>query len=109
MTSEMREPTYLVLAGLVGGRQHGYGLVREVLALSDGRVRLQAGTLYGALDRLAREGLVAQDGEEVVSGRLRRFYVLSDDGAREFAKQTALKEATVQVGLSKLRALGGQA
>jgi DNA-binding PadR family transcriptional regulator len=106
MTVEMREPTYLLLAALAGGRQHGYGLMQEVSTLSDGRVKLQPGTLYGALDRLVGEGLVGQDGEEVVSGRLRRFYVLSEDGTREFAKQTAHRQASVRVGVARLRALG---
>ena len=36
--------------------------------ISDGRVRLRAGTLYTALDRLRADGLVAVDGEEVVEG-----------------------------------------
>ncbi|ASU86119.1 hypothetical protein CDO52_08615 [Nocardiopsis gilva YIM 90087] len=42
--------------------------------MSDYRVRLGAGTLYGALDRLDTEGLVEVAGEEVVRGRNRRYY-----------------------------------
>lgn len=108
MTEEMREPTYLLLAALAGGRQHGYGLMQEVEALSDGLVRLRAGTLYAALERLVREGLVAPDGEQIVSGRLRRFYVLNPDGTRALAEQTVRRRATVQVGVRRLRALGVQ-
>ena len=61
---------------------HGYGVIQEVAALSDGRVTLRPGTLYGALDRLVEQGLVAADREEVVDGRLRRYYRLTDDGRR---------------------------
>lgn len=106
MSEELREPTYLLLTALAGERQHGYGLMQEIVALSSGRVVLRAGTLYGALDRLLREGLVAQDGEEVVSGRLRRFYVLTPAGLQVLAAQTARRQATAQVAAGRLRALG---
>ncbi|MQA09894.1 MAG: hypothetical protein GEU98_15345 [Pseudonocardiaceae bacterium] len=36
--------------------RHGYGTVREVAGLSDGRVQLKVGTLYGVLDRLVGDG-----------------------------------------------------
>jgi PadR family transcriptional regulator, regulatory protein PadR len=76
----LREPTYFVLASLLDGRLHGYGVIKRAAELSHGRVRLRAGTLYGALDRLIDEGLVAFDGEEVVDGRLRRYYRLTGAG-----------------------------
>ncbi len=48
----MQEPTYLFLASLAAGPQHGYGIMTDVTQISEGRVRLRAGTLYAALDRL---------------------------------------------------------
>ena len=48
----MREPTYFLLAGLLDGPRHGYAIAQVARELSDGRVGLSAGTLYGALDRL---------------------------------------------------------
>jgi DNA-binding PadR family transcriptional regulator len=42
---------------------HGYGIVKAVEDMSDGRVSLRAGTLYGALERLESQGYVAFDGE----------------------------------------------
>ncbi|MFI7110127.1 PadR family transcriptional regulator [Nonomuraea sp. NPDC050227] len=51
-----------------------------MLRSSGERVRLRAGTLYAALDRLHAEGLVAADREEVVDGRARRYYRLTSDG-----------------------------
>lgn len=109
MNDELREPTYLLLTALAGNRQHGYGLMQEISALSEGRVVLRAGTLYGALERLLREGVVAHDGEEVVSGRLRRFYILTPAGLQVLAAQTARRQATAQVAVSRLRVLGVQA
>ncbi len=44
------EPTFLILAALAAGPQHGYGIMTDVTAISKGRVQLRAGTLYAALD-----------------------------------------------------------
>jgi PadR family transcriptional regulator, regulatory protein PadR len=77
----MREPTYFVLASLLAGPLHGYAIIKRAAALSGGRVSLATGTLYTALDRLTSEGLVEQMGEEVVSGRTRRSYALTEAGA----------------------------
>ena len=76
----MREPTYFTLAALLDGPLHGYGIIKRAERLSEGTVRMTAGTLYGALDRLSREGLVAEDGQEIVAGRARRYYRLTDEG-----------------------------
>lgn len=80
MPRTMSEARYFVLAALLDGRRHGYGIIQQAADLSEGRVKLSAGTLYGALDALQRQGLVAPDGEETVSGRLRRYYRLSEAG-----------------------------
>lgn len=76
----MRAPTYFTLAALLDGPLHGYGIIKRAEQLSDGAVRMTAGTLYGALDRLSREGLVVEDGQEIVAGRARRYYRLTDEG-----------------------------
>lgn len=76
----MREPTFFILTALLSGPQHGYALITEVAALSDGALSLQVGTLYGALDRLQREGLVSESGTEIVSGRHRRYFEITEDG-----------------------------
>jgi DNA-binding PadR family transcriptional regulator len=77
----MREPTYFVLATLLDGPLHGHGIIKQVEQLSAGRVRLAAGTLYAALDRLAREGLIEAVGRETVNGRVRQYYALTGSGA----------------------------
>lgn len=81
MSSEtLHRPTYFILAALLEGPLHGYGIIKRVEELTGGELRLRAGTLYAALDRLADEGRVAADREEVVSGRLRRYYRLTPAG-----------------------------
>jgi PadR family transcriptional regulator len=74
------EQSLFILASLATGERHGYGIAQEARALSDGRVRLSAGTLYGALNRLSDEGLVEPSGERVVEGRRRRYYRLTGSG-----------------------------
>lgn len=81
MRETLQEPTFLILTALAAGPLHGYGVIAEVATLSGGRVELRPGTLYGALDRLGDDGLVERDREEIVDGRLRRYYRLTDEGA----------------------------
>ncbi len=83
----LHEPTFLILTALADGPRHGYGIIGEVAELSAGRVKLRAGTLYGALDRLAADGLVSVEREEVTGGRLRRYYQLTDEGAAVLAAE----------------------
>ncbi len=87
MSDPLREPTFLILAALAPQPLHGYALIGEVAALSGGRLSLRPGTLYGALDRLAAEGLLEADREEMVDGRLRRYYRLTDAGAATLEKE----------------------
>lgn len=78
---EMRTSTYFILASLLDGPLHGYAIAARARELSGGEVRLTAGTLYGALERLAEQALVAVADETIVNGRARRTYRLQD-GAR---------------------------
>ncbi|WP_412543070.1 PadR family transcriptional regulator [Longispora sp. K20-0274] len=85
----MREPSYFVLAALLRESGHGYAITQRVTQLSDGRVRLAAGTLYSVLDRLLGEELIAAVGEDVVNGRARRYYALTDTGREALAAEAA--------------------
>jgi DNA-binding PadR family transcriptional regulator len=83
MTSDprrLREPTYFILASLLDEPRHGYAIIKHAEELSGGRVRLAAGTLYAALDRLTGEALVRVVDERVVNGRARRYYELTAAG-----------------------------
>ena len=89
MSDPLREPTFLILAALAPQPLHGYAIIGEVAELSGARMALRPGTLYGALDRLADEGLLEPDREEVVDGRLRRYYRLTDAGAAVLEQEAA--------------------
>ncbi|WUD70813.1 PadR family transcriptional regulator [Streptomyces sp. NBC_00510] len=90
----LQEPTLLLLTALADAPRHGYALIEEVAAISGGRVRLRAGTLYGALDRLLGQGVVRVDREEIVEGRLRRTYALTDAGYTLLAAEADRMRAT---------------
>jgi DNA-binding PadR family transcriptional regulator len=106
----LREPSYFALAALLDGPLHGYAIAQRAGELSDGRVRLTAGTLYGALDRLAREGLVEVDREETVQGRRRRYHRLTGAGRETLAAEaTRLRDtAAVVTGHGSFRRLAGE-
>jgi len=78
--TEMREPTYYLLASLLVGPLHGYAIIKRTAELSRGRVHMATGTLYTALDRLTAEGYVRPVREEIVNGRARRTYGLTESG-----------------------------
>ena len=100
----MTEPAFLVLTALVGAPRHGYGILAEVAELSQGRVRLKVGTLYGVLDRLVGEGLVELDHDEVHQGRLRRYYRLTEAGSRSLAEEAHRQAANARAASERLRA-----
>ncbi|HWM33254.1 MAG TPA: PadR family transcriptional regulator [Pseudolysinimonas sp.] len=102
--SEMREPTFLILSALADGPKHGYAIIVDAEGQSEGRVRLQAGTLYAALDRLSAEGLVHTTGEEVVGGRRRRYVGLTDDGVAALQGEAQRRAAAARRTLDRLRA-----
>jgi DNA-binding PadR family transcriptional regulator len=99
----MREPTFLILTALAAQPLHGYGIIQSVARLSDDDVILRPGTLYGALDRLVDTDLIATDREEVVDGRLRRYYRLSEAGAQALAAQAERFRQRAAVAEAQLR------
>ncbi|QKW18451.1 helix-turn-helix transcriptional regulator [Kitasatospora sp. NA04385] len=103
---QLREPTRLVLTALADAPRHGYAIIQEVLAISEGRTRLSTGTLYTALDRLLQEGLVGIESEEVVGGRMRRTFALTPQGQdllREEARRLRLAVAEAERRLAAAR------
>ena len=91
----LREPTLFILLALSKGRKHGYAILKDVQALSEGRVVLSTGTLYGALARLMKQGVIqksSSDSAEARSGsnsrssnadgRVRKYYELTQLGHR---------------------------
>lgn len=81
----LTEVSYFILLSLNHGPRHGYLIMKDVRGMSQDRVVLSTGTLYGALKRMLEAGWVDRmDGgeEEVNSGRVRKEYQISHLGLR---------------------------
>ena len=100
----MREPTFHVLAAMMDGPLHGYGIIQRAHELTDGRVRLAAGTLYTALDRLRDTGLIDIDHEEIVDGRTRRYYRLTGAGREALRTEARRMASAAKLVLGHARA-----
>jgi DNA-binding PadR family transcriptional regulator len=105
----LTEPTFLILLSLSPGPKHGYAILKAVESLSEGRVLLSTGTLYGALKRLLDEGLIQRIADPLPnpSERERKAYILTEHGRQVLNAETARMRRLValvpaQVGESHL-------
>ena len=80
----LREPTFFILLSLSGKMKHGYAILKDVQELSNGKISLSNGTLYGALTRLQDQGLIERlpGNESADSGRPRKAYQLTGLGGK---------------------------
>ncbi|NKB88191.1 MAG: PadR family transcriptional regulator [Acidobacteria bacterium] len=79
----LRPIEFYVLLGLVQGELHGYAIIQRTAEQSNGRVRLDPGTLYRAIARLRQAGLLEEAERkpaEDAAGRPRRYYALTREG-----------------------------
>jgi DNA-binding PadR family transcriptional regulator len=102
----MQEATFMILTALADGCQHGYGIISAVQEISGGRVQIRPGTLYTALDRLRADDLIEVDREEIVDGRLRRYYRLTPAGAKRLSAEATRLQAHATAALTRLKLAG---
>jgi DNA-binding PadR family transcriptional regulator len=102
MVASLREPTFLILTALARVPLHGYGLIAEIAELSGGALELRPGTLYGALDRLTDDGFVTLDREEIVDGRARKYYRLTERGDTALRAETERLRRNVEAATLRL-------
>ena len=76
---------YILLA--VRKPNHGYGIIQEIEELTDKRVTLGPGTLYGAIQSLEKRGWISIYSEDS-SSRKKKEYLITDDGKKAFAEET---------------------
>ncbi|MGK5551848.1 PadR family transcriptional regulator [Actinomadura kijaniata] len=88
----------LLLAALESGPLHGYAIIAAVQERSGGALELRTGTVYPALNRLERLGLL-RSGWQSMGERRRRCYELTDAGRRSLAEErSAWRAFTAAVG-----------
>ena len=76
---------YHVLVSLSEEARHGYGIIKDVLARTDGEMELEAGTLYAAIRRMRDDGLVSEVPPPAGADARRRYYAITELG-REVAR-----------------------
>ena len=103
-SAPLGDVTMLILTALADDDRHGYGIMTEVRTLSEGRVKLGTGTLYGALERMLDADQVRVVREETVEGRLRRYYRITDHGRSTLLDDLDRREQ--QVRAARVRLLG---
>jgi DNA-binding PadR family transcriptional regulator len=102
----LTEPTFYILLSLALEKKHGYAILKDVEALSDGKVRLSTSTLYGALGRLLDQGLIERvpNDEEANTGPglPRKAYGLSQTGRRILEAETRRMQTLVATARLRL-------
>ncbi|HTP67547.1 MAG TPA: helix-turn-helix transcriptional regulator [Dongiaceae bacterium] len=97
------EPVLLILLSLAERPRHGYAILQDTREMSDGRVQLSTGTLYGALSRLLENGWIDRH-ETDDSSRGKQSYRLTAAGRRNLqAEVNRLKKLAHVAGLRVAR------
>jgi DNA-binding PadR family transcriptional regulator len=90
----LTEASFLILLSLAPGKKHGYAILKDVEAMSSGKISLSTSTLYTALGRLSDQGLIERvdnlEGGESTGrpGLPRKAYCLSSVGRRVLEAET---------------------
>ena len=95
----LTETSFFILLSLATTPKHGYGIIKEVQALSAGRVVLAAGTLYTALRRMLEDGWIERlEGDRLnEDSRERKLYSLTDLGRHIFELETKRLQRLVRL------------
>lgn len=85
----LTESIYYILLRL-HKKAHGYVLMKDIVEMTNGRVNLGAGTLYGALDTLQKKGWIRQTDEQSMDRKIE--YIITDEGREYFEKEISRLE-----------------
>jgi DNA-binding PadR family transcriptional regulator len=100
--SPLTEPVFLILLSLAEAPRHGYALMKDIESLSEGRVRLSTGTLYGALKRLLDDGSIERV-ELADTSRDKQSYRLTRSGREQLQAESARLKQLARAAASRLR------
>lgn len=98
----LTEPVLLILLSLADKPRHGYSLMKDIEALSNGRVRLSTGTLYGALRRLLEDSWI-QRFEQDDTSREKQAYKLTPAGRKQLHAELERMKQLTRAATARLR------
>jgi DNA-binding PadR family transcriptional regulator len=101
-TQPLTETVLLILASLASQPRHGYALVKDIDRLSNGRVRMSTGTLYGALGRLLQEGWIVRHAQEDTA-REKQAYRLTAAGRAQLTAEVERMKQLTRAAVARLR------
>jgi|SRR5579883_705176 len=89
-TSDLVQGTLdmLILKTLNLQPMHGYGICVRIEQMSEGVFRVNAGSLFVALQRLRRAGLIKSEWRATENSRRAKYYALTEEGKRRFRSET---------------------
>jgi DNA-binding PadR family transcriptional regulator len=101
---------YYILLSLAAADRHGLAVAREVLALSDGRVKLWPAMLYGALEDLSDRGWIEEltDGRRQDASERKRYYRITRAGRATAAAETERLATLVRIARSRVKPRAGE-
>ena len=102
MSTRITPVTFWILTAIADERRHGYDIIREAFDVSNGTIELKITTLYAAIERLERQGLICSDGDEIVNGRARRYFRVSEKGADALTAEVAELESMASAARARL-------
>lgn len=102
----MRRHWFFILVSLADQERHGSGIMRDVLELTDGELKLWPVTLYGSLDELTEQGWIREIDKPGQPARMRQFRITAA-GRRAVVAELARLETTVRVAARRLAHTGG--
>jgi len=93
-----------VLLALADGDKHGYAIIKEVSARTDGKVVMSPGTLYPLIRRLLEAALIDESGEQrdpYLDDERRRYYTLTNRGKQAAVAEMNRMRDILEMGRSK--------
>src|SRR3977135_3078036 len=99
----LTEPVFLILASLAEEPRHGYALLKDIEALSGGRVRMSTGTLFGAIRRLL-ENCWIEPSQPDDTSRDKQGYRITAAGRRQLQAEIDRMKYLTKAATTRLKA-----
>jgi DNA-binding PadR family transcriptional regulator len=93
-----------ILLALADGEKHGYAIMKDIEAQTDGQMKMGPGTLYGSIKRMLAAGLIEESEQRpdpTLDDERRRYYRLSGEGQRVVSAESQRLSRLVSVARQK--------